>query len=112
MDDPFPLDEPQPETNDPGRWRLVVREHMAKEFATPSGGLRFASLGDAQAHVRMRAQWIGGGFSVWATDDLTGECHVRQPDGSWHCTREANTRSWWKGKRNYGLGSARVGRAR
>lgn len=109
MSDPFPLDaEPPPEP--PGQWRLTARDHGAAEFATPPGGIKFATLGEAQDYAKDR--WHG--CSVWALNDANGECWVREFAGAangylWHCTREGNVRTWMKGK---GLGLAQAGRTR
>ena len=122
MSEAFPLDgEPAADASEPaGTWRLTVREHAAKAFATPPGGLRFATLLEAKAHADGEigaGRWRG--CSVWVLNDGDGELHARQPDGTWYCTRQGNVRIWMAGKRPYRrpvsdkLGSGRVdGRAR
>ena len=104
----FPLEEPDAETlaRPAGQWRLFARDHSRKEFGTPLGGLKFASLIEAQEHAA--GQWLVG-CSVWVLNDNDGEIHARQPDGSWYCTRRGNVKNWMAGKTPVrGLGSGRV----
>lgn len=108
MSDSFDLLDPtDPRHTVPqGQWRLFARDHSRKEFGTPLGGLKFATLIEAQEHAV--GQWTVG-CSVWVLNDNDGEIHARQPDGSWFCTRRGNVTKWMAGKGPvHGLGFGRV----
>lgn len=104
----FPVEEPATEVQPAaaGQWRLFARDHARKEFGTPPGGLKFATLIEAMTHAE--GQWLTG-CSVWVLNDNDGEIHARQPNMAWYCTRRGNVKTWMAGKTPVrGLGSGRV----